>query len=360
MTRIGIVVEYLIGHATYADALRRAAAARPDLITHHYDLHWPQQGLVERVPPIRDNWTLRSSVRTRAILERAPALDAALIHTQTAAVLGPGFMRRVPTVVSSDATPLQFDQVGAAYGHHAQSDRVERVKAAIVARAYRAARTVLVFSDWVRRSVVDDYGIDPDKVLAIHPGTRLPPLADRSASSPAGDGSGPGRILFVGGEFERKGGLDLLEALQGAPFDWRLDVVTRDEVPERPGVTVHRGLAPEDPQLRRLYAEADLFVLPTRGEAVPHVVAEAMAAGLPVISTNVGGIPDLVDDGRTGLLGAPGDIRALRQRIGALLGDPARCRALGAGARAKAERDLDAEVNVGRILDVVAGVAERG
>lgn len=354
MRHIGIIVEYLIGHATYADTLREVAAGRPDLATHHYDLRWPHQGLVERLPPIRSNWTLRSSVRTRAILERAPKLDAALIHTQTASVLAPGYMRRVPTVVSSDATPLQFDRVGEAYGHHAQSERVERLKASITGRAYRASRAILVFSEWVRRSVIDDYGIEPDKVLTVHPGTQLPPLTSRDRPGT------PKRILFVGGEFERKGGLDLLAALVDAPFDWQLDVVTRSQVPEQPGVVVHTGLSPGDAELRRLYTESDLFVLPTRGEAVPHVVAEAMAAGLPVIASDVGGIPDLIDDEQTGLLVPPGDIRALRHSIGALLQSDGRCRAIGAAARAKAEREFDSEINMRRILDVLAEVAERG
>lgn len=77
-----------------------------------------------------------------------------------------------------------------------------------------------------------------------------------------------------------------------------------------------RGCRPATRELRRLYADADLFVLPTRGEA--------------------------------------------RHSIGALLGSDGRCREIGAAARAKAEREFDSEINMRRILDVLAEVAERG
>jgi glycosyltransferase involved in cell wall biosynthesis len=99
-----------------------------------------------------------------------------------------------------------------------------------------------------------------------------------------------------------------------------------------------------------------VFALPTRGEAVPHVVAEAMAAGLPVVSTQVGAIPDLVGDD-CGVLIPPGDVSALRASLTALFGDPARCRAIGAVGRARAERYLDAEVNMARTLDLLVDAA---
>jgi hypothetical protein len=148
MVQIGIIVEYLIGHATYARALRRAAAGHPGIVSHQYDLGWPYSGVVERLPAIRSNWSLRASVRTRAILDRAAALNAALIHTQTASLLSVGYVHRVPTIISTDATPRQFDGVGAAYGHATGSERVERAKAAVIGRAFRAAHTVLAWTDW--------------------------------------------------------------------------------------------------------------------------------------------------------------------------------------------------------------------
>ena len=63
-------------------------------------------------------------------------------------------------------------------------------------------------------------------------------------------------------------------------------------------------------ELRQLFAEADAFVLPTNHDASPWVALEAMATGVPVVITSVGGIPDLVQDGITGLVVPPGDSRS--------------------------------------------------
>ncbi|HMD35949.1 MAG TPA: glycosyltransferase, partial [Vicinamibacterales bacterium] len=85
-----------------------------------------------------------------------------------------------------------------------------------------------------------------------------------------------------------------------------------------------------------LLAAADIFVLPSRSEAFPNAVLEAMAAGLPIVASSVGGILELVDDGRTGLLAPAGDPRALADRITTLMADAAFAASLGAAARAEA------------------------
>jgi len=82
-----------------------------------------------------------------------------------------------------------------------------------------------------------------------------------------------------------------------------------------------------------LLAQADLFVLPSRSEAFPNGAIEAMAAGLPVIASRVGGLLDLVEDGRTGLLVPPDDAPALAAAIESMVLSPARGAAIGAAAR---------------------------
>ena len=85
-----------------------------------------------------------------------------------------------------------------------------------------------------------------------------------------------------------------------------------------------------------LLAAADIFALPSRSEAFPNGAIEAMGAGLPVVAGAVGGLLDLIDDGRTGLLVRPDDAGQLARAIRQLITDPARAARLGQAARAQA------------------------
>jgi glycosyltransferase involved in cell wall biosynthesis len=87
-----------------------------------------------------------------------------------------------------------------------------------------------------------------------------------------------------------------------------------------------------------LLALADAFVLPSRSEAFPNGAIEAMAAGLPVVASRVGGLLDLIDEGRTGLLVPPDDPAALARAIEGLILSPARAEMLGAAAREEVTR----------------------
>jgi glycosyltransferase involved in cell wall biosynthesis len=150
------------------------------------------------------------------------------------------------------------------------------------------------------------------------------------------------RVLFVGGRFQEKGGEDLLDAL-GSDLGRtvELDLVTPDPVPERPGVRMHR-LTVTDPKLLELQQQADLMCLPTYGDTNPWALLEAMACGTPVVSTPVGGIPDMLEDGRAGVLVPHGDPRALGEALRGLLADPARREQLSAAARERCARHYDA------------------
>jgi glycosyltransferase involved in cell wall biosynthesis len=98
--------------------------------------------------------------------------------------------------------------------------------------------------------------------------------------------------------------------------------------------------------------EASVFVLPSYQEALPMAVLEAMAAGLPIIATSVGGIPEVVRDGHNGYLVRPGDVDSLTARMAALAGDPALREVMGRNSRALAVQELDVDLYVDRLVQL--------
>jgi glycosyltransferase involved in cell wall biosynthesis len=101
------------------------------------------------------------------------------------------------------------------------------------------------------------------------------------------------------------------------------------------------------PDPERYLTAMDVFALPSRAEAMPLVLPEAWAAGLPCVASRVGGIPDLVEDGKTGLLVEPGDVNGLAARLRQLLADPPAARAMGQAGRAVARARYDVTVMAG-------------
>jgi glycosyltransferase involved in cell wall biosynthesis len=132
-----------------------------------------------------------------------------------------------------------------------------------------------------------------------------------------------------------------------------LHVVTREAVAPRPGLVVHHGVAPNSPALRRLFAAADAFALPTYADGLPMAIMEAMAAGLPVVSTPVGSIAEAVEPGVTGYLTPPGAVGDLRAAMMTLVEQPDLRRRMGQTARSIAERRYDAHANARRVRDLL-------
>jgi glycosyltransferase involved in cell wall biosynthesis len=354
--RFAFVLEQTLGHVAHTRNLERALAGVPWIEGTVVRLPFQPAGRLDRLPGLR-NWSLRASLMARSALRRRlreGRLDAAFVHTQVAALLSVGVMRAVPTVASLDATPKNFDDVGEAYGHRRGTVLAEHVKTAVNRRALLAAAALVTWSRLAADSLVADYGVPARRVHVVPPGVDV--MRFRPAEWPRPPG--PVRVLFVGGDFERKGGLDLLRAAEGVP-EVELDLVTGADVQPSPGLRcrVHRGLRPGDPALLDLYRRADLFALPTRGDCLPQVLAEAAAAGLPLLSTPTCAVPEIVRDGRNGLL-VPADSPAdLRQALHRLAVDAELRRAMGRESLALARREHDAMANHRRIFELMADVA---
>ena len=356
---LGFALEHSLGHTTHAQNLKRVLQARPDIAPTYVDLPYDgMTGAWTRLPGVRSNWSLRASLGAWLGLRgRAGRLDGALFHTQVTALFSAGLMKRVPSVISLDATPLQYDALGAFYGHVPSGDaRIEALKKRLNQRVFQSARHLVAWSQWAKDSLVADYGVSADKVSVIPPGIDTARWHFDRATRPPG----PVHLLFVGGDFARKGGDTLLEAFGRLPpaLDVRLHIVTKTRgVGEGlPNVTVWHDVQPNSDALLGLFARADLFVFPTRGDCLPLAVMEAMAAGLPVVTTTVGALPEAITHGETGWVVPPSDPKALADALAALASDaPQRARLAGA-ARAVACERFDASRNYTRLVEAVRTV----
>src|SRR5689334_4234438 len=115
--RFGFIMEQTLGHVTHYRNMRAAIDADPAVDAAWYPLTFPAHGPLETLPLLRSNWSARASLRAWRLLARhhaAQHYDALFFHTQVTTLLSVGIMRRVPTIISLDATPLNYDVVGAA------------------------------------------------------------------------------------------------------------------------------------------------------------------------------------------------------------------------------------------------------
>ncbi|MBK1647104.1 glycosyltransferase family 4 protein [Rhabdochromatium marinum] len=164
-------------------------------------------------------------------------------------------------------------------------------------------------------------------------------------------------LLFLGRIGANKGAFDLIEAvarLQGLFPAIRLLMAGDGDSDGARRCAIDRGLNVQlvlpgwvsGKEKRALMEKATVYVLPSYHEGLPMSVLEAIAYGLPVISTSVGGIPEAISDGTEGYLVEPGDIDMLVERLSMLLGDVDLRRRMGEAARLKAERLFSTEVVV--------------
>ena len=263
--------------------------------------------------------------------------------------------RRVPIVMSAGSS------------HYINVRDYEKWDERKIRRRYRLARTiyrplaihdellnadslarVYTFSDWAREIYIR-HGLPRRKVEVIAPGFDVPPLAPRRQEHEQVN------FLFVGREFARKGGPLVVEAfarLRESHKHVSLTVITRDAGQVKPvaGVTVHSFM-----DRARLYDEiypaADVFVMPTTAEGWGFTNAEAMSFALPVISTNVGAIPEIVEHGVTGLLVEAGDGEALLRAMRQCADSRDLREAMGRRGRERFVANFSRDVFRGKLLD---------
>lgn len=176
----------------------------------------------------------------------------------------------------------------------------------------------------------------------------------------------PGRLMFAGRLYGLKGVHDLIHAVASLRQTHECELMLAGSLHDRDYVdglkaNIARfeledkvrfmGLL-EPGEYRRALQETAVLVLPSYQETAPMVIAEAMAAGVPVVATNVGGVKYQIDDGETGFIVEPGDTSQLANRLSRLLGDPTLRHQFGEAARTKAELTFQCDAVAKKTVEV--------
>lgn len=356
--QFGFLLEQSLGHITHTKNLVTNVANDPEVHAHWGLIDFEAKGIAGRLPVYRSNWTVRAGMRARREVARMNGqvkLDALFFHTQVPAVLAQSWLRKIPGIVSLDATPLQYDELGAFYKHEQGPAWLENWKWRLNRDCFRSARRLVAWAEWTKLGLVRDYQVPAEKITVIPPGVNV---SEWRRPTPRVLHDNPVKILFVGGDLERKGGLVLLKSFRALRhLGVELHLVTKDSLAPEPGVFVYNNLQANSQPLKDLYHACDVFALPTYGDCLPMVLSEAGAAEMAIVSTSVAGIPEIILNRETGLTVPVGDAGALTRALRDLATNPALRLSLGKRALAHVTRHYDAPTNASLLLNLLKAEA---
>lgn len=246
---------------------------------------------------------------------------------------------------------------------HSCNQLLDEAPQALPQKIHSAALVVCI-SDFVRAQLMRLVPHEEWRKLQV---VRCGVDARQFHASTARDGGGPLRLLTVAQLTRRKGHAVLLEALallrdagvevtatfvgDGPEREWLERLATERRLDVRFAGAVGQS------DIGAYYADAQLFCLPTFAEGLPVVLLEAMASALPVVTTAVMGIPELVEDGETGLLVSPGRADLLAAAIARLAVAPELRERMGAAGRRLVAEELGLARSAGALIELVWGRA---
>lgn len=364
--RVLFLSQLSAGFRTYAMRLREYAAQRDDVDAVFVDLPIPLWigTLGKSIPLLRTRgWDFHSyrhlrmwRRELRRAIWRGPLdinrFDAVHVMTQGAALFIPE-MRPHTTArfaVNIDGTAQQDVRT---FGF---SPVARRPFIRAEERIFRAADLIVCRNRFAPTSLTDDYRVPDDRILIARNSMPLPP---RSRWDSPRDRTGPVRLVFVGSDTTRKGLPELIRAHQQHLADRaELHIVTRDRVSigGLRRITLHENISHET-LLNELLPWMDVFVMWTKRDHQPWAILEAASVGLPVISTDIAAIPDMVLHERTGLLAPPDDAPQLLRHTQRLVDDGALRERFGRAAREHIGRAFNPDVEYHRLFDALVDPA---
>jgi glycosyltransferase involved in cell wall biosynthesis len=237
---------------------------------------------------------------------------------------------------------------GAHYKGNALAKTIEQERL-----VYNNAKIIFTMSDWLKTSLVKDFGIPEKKIITVYAGTNLRPQHFEKTY----DGN---TILFVGKNFERKGGPTLLRAFRAI----------RKEIPEArliiigPRLNINEeGVSVPGPinnaeVLSGYFREASVFVLPSCFEPFGIVFAEAFAFQTPCIGTDLCAMPEIIEHGKGGYVVPPHDPEILAKRIIEILRDEALAREMGQYGFRKAVEIFNWDIVLKKMLFYISDLVQ--
>lgn len=239
-----------------------------------------------------------------------------------------------------------------------------RINRYLITRVFNSVDLILVLSRSIKRCV-EKYSDNKNIRILYNP----VPTKEFAFLSNTRE-SGQRIVLFMGALVKEKGIYDLLRAIPKILQEFNNvkfvlcgdgDLLKVKEISKIRGIEDKVDILDyvSDEQKIRILKSADIFILPSYHEGLPISVLEAMASGLPIISTQVGGVPDAVEDCANGFLIQPGDINAITERITTLLRDEQLCAEMGKRNVEKVTRLFDINVIIKQMVGEYEGLVLR-
>lgn len=218
------------------------------------------------------------------------------------------------------------------------------------------ATKIIAVTEQVRTSMLRDAPWRRAKIVVLHNSLDVPALLPHARHSPI-------HILAAGRLTKQKDHASLITALHqlaDADIDFTATIAgdgpllqTLKTLAASLGARIRFAGALERAALETEYRDADVFVLSSRWEGCPNVILEAMAYGLPVVATNVGGVPELVKDGETGILVPAENPAALADALRQIIIDPKRGARLGHAGYLRARDEFSTQQRFDRLADII-------
>lgn len=345
--------------AEYTFRLMSSIAEQPDMEVH---LWFPEQRVEPYrrwlSPAVKTHFFFKPRLRepiyqlrvTRQILRQVGALNPDIIHVQNGNFwfnFGLPFARRYPLIITI------HDLV-----RHPGDSQSNKTPQFVMEFGFRQAHHLVVHSQRIKDAAAKRLDMQSDRIHVV------PHLALGKAQDPSANASIPPRqtVLFFGRIYPYKGLEYLIKAqplvTQALP-DTRFIIAGTGEDfqkyrnmmvnPEQ--FVVYNEFIPED-EIETLFRQASVVALPYVEASQSGVIAHAHTFSKPVVATTVGGLPDAIDPGETGLLVAPRDEKALAQALIELLRDPQRCREMGLRGRHKIDTIWSPQTVAQQTIDV--------